>query len=297
MNIPKSKPHLILALILFYFSGHLLSQNLEPKKRTIEPDHIVKSQLMGRDYQLYMSFPRSYSVKDTVSYPVLYVLDGQLSFYKFSSSHKSFGFGNELEDVIIVGVGSGLDMASWFINRSFDYTPSVDSLYQYNMEKQFGFPKGTIQSGGSPRYLEALKTEIIPFVEKNYKTTTDRGISGHSLGGLFTSYCLLNSDGFFTRFGINSPSLMWNNNELLNHFIAKIENKTGWDLPPTKIFISVGELEGSKMVPAMLTLSMKLEDLYDDNIDLDWQIFQNETHLSVEAASMNRTLSVLYGKQ
>ncbi|MFD0796854.1 alpha/beta hydrolase [Maribacter chungangensis] len=297
VSITQSKRHLLIALILFHFSGHILAQKLVPKKRTIEPDHIVTSKIMGRDYQLYMSFPTSYSATDTISYPVLYVLDGQLSYHKFSSSHKSFGFENELEDVIIVGIGSGLDMASWFIHRSFDYTPSVDIRYQDKMEKQFGIPKGTIQSGGSAKYLKVLKTEIIPFVDKHYKTTEDRGISGHSLGGLFASYCLLYSDGFFTRFGINSPSLMWNNNELLTRFIAEIENKTRWGLPPTRIFISVGELEGSKMVPAMITLSMNLEDLNDENIDLDWQIFEKETHLSVDAASMNRTLSVLYGNE
>jgi predicted alpha/beta superfamily hydrolase len=51
------------------------------------------------------------------------------------------------------------------------------------------------KSGGTAKSLEVLKTEIIPFVDKCYKNNSDRGITGHSMGGLFTAYCLLNSDG------------------------------------------------------------------------------------------------------
>ncbi|SDN10224.1 hypothetical protein SAMN04488514_12430 [Kriegella aquimaris] len=31
---------------------------------------------MGKKYQIYLSFLLSYSTKDTIFYPVLYVLDG-----------------------------------------------------------------------------------------------------------------------------------------------------------------------------------------------------------------------------
>jgi predicted alpha/beta superfamily hydrolase len=82
-----------------------------------------------------------------------------------------------------------------------------------------------------------MKTEIVPFVDKNYKTNSDRGIFGHSFGGLFAAYCLVNSDGYFTRFGISSPA-GW---KLLNQAVTQFrENKT-WDIPQTKVFISVGD--------------------------------------------------------
>jgi predicted alpha/beta superfamily hydrolase len=74
-----------------------------------------------------------------------------------------------------------------------------------------------------------MKTEIVPFVDKNYKTNSDRGIFGHF--GLFAAYCLVNSDGYFTRFGISSPALWWDNEKLLNQAVTQFrENKT-WDIP------------------------------------------------------------------
>lgn len=302
MNISKPINLVLTTILMLIFSNSSFGQKIEPKERKIEPDHTITSKLMGKDYQLYISFPRGYSTKDTISYPVLYILDGDYSFPRFNSSQLMMSFGGEIEDIIIVGISSGLDdLPTRFINRHYDYTTSIDTTSQNGMEKRYGVPKGSVKSGGAAKFLECIKTEIVPFVDKNYKTNTDRGISGHSLGGLFTAYCLINSDGYFTRFGINSPSLWWNEDEFLNQAVSELENKYDnkiqWNIPPTKVFISVGRLEGSSMIPAMVKLSTYLDDLNSDKIDLEWYIFENETHLSVLSANMSRTLSVLYGKK
>ena len=44
---------------------------------------------MGRDFQLYISFPTGYSVKDTTKYPVLYILDGMHNYPVFKSVRES----------------------------------------------------------------------------------------------------------------------------------------------------------------------------------------------------------------
>lgn len=146
---------------------------------------------MGKEYQLFISFPLSYSTKDTVTYPVLYVLDGERDFDLFYHINKFLRNG-KTEEVIIVGIGSGGDVKSRAINRGHDFTPStnLDSMGIIERAAQFDLPAGALTSGGAANYLIALKTEIIPFVDKNYKTNSDSGITGHSLGGLFTTYCL-----------------------------------------------------------------------------------------------------------
>ncbi len=291
----SSVRNFLLTILLFIISASLFGQKFEPKKRLLEPDTTITSKIMGKDYQLYISFPSGYSTKDTIKYPVLYVLDGSISFPLFKSSREAMDLGKELEGVIIVGIGSGLNLPSWLINRSYDYTPSEDTSSDRRMEKQFGFPKGVIHSGGAEKFLKCITTEIIPYVETHYKTTNDRGITGHSLGGLFTTYCLLNSTGVFSRYGINSPSLWWNNNEILNQADSFfIKNKT-WDKSPVKVFISVGQKEGVSMVPTMVKLSTRLEAKAYKNVTLNWHLFEEETHLSVIPANLSRTLSVLYG--
>jgi hypothetical protein len=79
MNILKSIKPLSITFVLIIFSNVAFSQKLEPRERITEPDHTT-SKILGRDYQLYISFPKNYSTKDTVSYPVLYVLTVSGSF-------------------------------------------------------------------------------------------------------------------------------------------------------------------------------------------------------------------------
>jgi predicted alpha/beta superfamily hydrolase len=286
MNILKPTQLAITTMLFLIFSNSLFSQKLAPKERILVPDHTITSNITGKDYQLYLSFPKNYSTKDSISYPILYVMDGQIAFSTIRGMRTLFDLGPLIEDVIIVGIGT----SNWEVNRYQDFTPSVDTSEDEERN-------GTSKSGGAAKFLESIKTEITPFLDKNYKTNADRGITGHSLGGLFTAYCLINSDGYFTRFGINSPSLWWDNEKVLNQAVAQFtENKT-WDLPQTKVFISVGDREGSSMVPTMMKFSKYLEDSNYENIDLKWKIFDEENHISVVPTSLNKTIYTLYGKK
>jgi predicted alpha/beta superfamily hydrolase len=290
MNLPLT------LLLLLIFSSSMFGQKLEPKNRITEPDHTISSQIMGRDYQLYISFPYSYSTKDSITYPVLYVMDGRRDFHTFNQINRYITRNGLTEDVIIVGVNSGLDLGRRAI-RSYDYSPTeLDSATISRIEINRDLPKGTLKTGGAPKSLEVLKTEIIPFVDKSYKTNSDRGITGHSMGGLFTAYCLMNSDGYFTRFGINSPYLTYKNEELLEQAVLQFtENKT-WDIPPTRVFMSAGEKEPLHYVPNMTKFIGYLDKAEYENIDLSWHIFDNETHSSTIPLSLHQTIIELYRK-
>jgi hypothetical protein len=67
---------------------------------------------------------------------------------------------------------------------------------------------------------------------------------------------------------------------LLNQAVTQFrENKT-WDIPQTKVFISVGDKD-SGIVPTMVKYSSYLEQSDYDNIELKWQIFEGESHYVV----------------
>jgi predicted alpha/beta superfamily hydrolase len=188
-----------------------------------------------------------------------------------------FDWNNDIGDVIIVGIST----SNFSVDRHYDYTTSVDTAYDKEEDKSHDKPKGTYKSGGTAQFLESLKTEIIPFVDKNYKTNSDRGIAGSSLGGLFTAYRLVNSDGYFIRFGLGSPSLMLDNEKLLNQAFTQFKENKTWDLPQTRVYISVGDYEENpEQMPPMIKFSKYLEDSNYDTIKLKWQIFHDETHLS-----------------
>jgi predicted alpha/beta superfamily hydrolase len=297
MNFFKLFSFKYAAMLLLLISNSVYSQKLPPKKRILAPDHVIASKLMAKDYQLYLSFPASYSTKNAMTFPVLYVLDGRYSFNLILGTKYVLDPQKSLEEVIIVGIGSGLNLKSWFKNRVYDYTPTINTPRERALEKGWGFAAGELKSGGAAEFLKSLKTEIIPFIDKHYKTNGDRGITGHSQGGLFTAYCFINSDGYFTRFGINSPAFYWDNEKILNQAVAQFAHNESFDIPATKVFMSVGGNDQIGYLPQMKKMQTSLEHADYENIDLSWQIFDGETHVSVYPAMLSRTITTLYGKK
>ena len=256
----------------------------DPIDRTLKPDHTIKSTLTGKTHDLYISFPRNYSAEDTIHYPVLYYLDGKSSFYSFHGARSLLDMGQEIEDIIIVGIGS--------MDRWSDYTPSVDSVTDSIFSARFSIPPGELVSGGGPEFLTTLREEIIPFVAKQYKVTNDRGIAGNSLGALFVGYCLFVAPDLFSRFGINSPAFWWNTEEMLGR--EKKFSETHQSLK-AKVFVSVGSLEDEQMVPVITSFCYYLKSRNYEGLDFSWTVFDNETHLSSIPASVSRTLTSIYG--
>ena len=83
-------------------------------------------------------------------------------------------------------------------NRRYEFLPFVNARSDKKADKQMRFPKGTYKSGGASKFTDCIRTELVPFIEKNYKTNEERGIYDHSFGGTFLSYVLANSRDFLT---------------------------------------------------------------------------------------------------
>ena len=255
----------------------------------------LTSEVNGHSYRLYVAPPDGYAPEDTTRYPVLYVLDGYFSFPAAVSARGSMGIVGGLEEVIVVGIGDG-DHAfdSWFSNRWRDYTPSSDPAADSTFAEQFGLPVESVRSGGGREFLSVMKEEVVPFIDGTFRTTADRGLSGHSFGGLFAAYALFEAPSFFQRYGINSPSLWWNGGEAFDMEVTFAADHT--DLP-ARVFLSVGSEEGSAMVPPMKQFAEALQDREYPGLQLETVVFEGETHASVVPAMMSRTLRVLYGRR
>ncbi|TXD50365.1 MULTISPECIES: alpha/beta hydrolase [unclassified Polaribacter] len=289
----KSTLLLKLNILLLFICSSICAQKFEPKEKLLEADHVIESKITNRTYELYISCPDSYSIKDTLNYPVLYVLDGLYYFPTINQARETIGWGGKLKDLIIVGLSSGINNTDWFINRTLDYTTSVSTSDAKRYEKGNGLGEGTIKSGGAAKFLKVLKAEIIPFVDKHYKTNADRGIAGHSFGGLFASYCLMNLPTLFSKYSINSPSFWWDNEKLLLETKSKLAEYENFEID---IFISVGGAESASIMPQTVQFYYDLKEFKNKGINLEWKIFEDETHFSVVPAALSRTLSVLYRK-
>ena len=72
------------------------------------------------------------------------------------------------------------------------------------------------ENGKAANFSKFIETELIPFVEHKYPVTNFRSLIGHSYGGLFTIYTLINHSHLFSNYLAIDPSLDWDSQKLLN---------------------------------------------------------------------------------
>ncbi len=280
---------LIFIAVFFSLKGYAQS-SAQPVALHRTRIHNLHSQQNGQYYRLFVSIPASYSAKDTARYRVLYVLDGNPFFPLVQSMHDFFVVGEEVPEMIVVGIGYPVDeIMKTMGSRSLDYTPTQDLSYDTMLTKELKVP---ITSGGAAAFLKTLKKEIMPLIEKAYKTTADKAIAGHSLGALFGAYVLFHEPQLFNRYLLSSISMPWDREEILQEEQAFYE--AGHRAIPAKVFISVGDQEGEYMINPMKRLVQAMRDHQYSGLEVEERIFVNETHTSVVTTAFNQGLRSLY---
>jgi predicted alpha/beta superfamily hydrolase len=249
--------------------------------------HVLRSRVNGREYLIQVALPSSYvnaKPGDASRYPTLYLLDGQLDFLLLYSDMQFISLVRPT-NLILVGVSAA---DSQFVRRSFDYTPPLTTADSAWVDSAFGGFRGPPQ-GGARHFLRVLKEEVIPLIDRSYRTSGDRGIVGGSLAGLFVAYAMLEEPDLFMRYAMISPSLWYPFAARDKHLILDREPEFARRHPtfPKTVFISVGSEEDPGMVSVAQRFLWQLcGSLSEGNLkglDLASEILPGERHASVAA--------------
>jgi predicted alpha/beta superfamily hydrolase len=249
----------------------------------------IHSKQTGADYQLFVSLPVDYK-KTKITYPVVYMLDADYSFSLVRNVVTHFVEREDLPPMILVAIaypGAATNRETYKMNRTRDYTPVYAPDGGYGAEYQK-------VSGGGPKFRGFLAREVIPFIERKFRTTPgDRTIIGHSYGGLFGTYVLLTEPALFKRYIIVSPSLWYSNRVAFS--MEDTARETGLR-PDARVFFSVGQLENSIMADDLTDMYKRLKARHLPNLQLAIQIFENERHNSVFPAAVTRGLVTVFDR-
>lgn len=247
----------------------------------IVPNHtelrVLKSKIIDEEYFLYLKLPRDYS-QTNKSYPVIYLLDGDISFTMAWSNVRYLQYGRHVPDVIIVGVGYGSLLSSDEKNmRERDYTIS-------ELERWEG-------SGGGKKFVEFIKSELIPYIDSEFRTNPEqRVLNGYSLGGLITLYTFLTDSNLFSGYIAGSPYIS-TDVDLLSG-LAKKKSSTP-NNSKIKLFISYGELEEREKY------GIPIENIFDELSlkkigGIKKRVFENGTHFTCPSEAMVYGLKYIF---
>ena len=79
--------------------------------------------------------------------------------------------------------------------------------------------------GGGKNFLNFIENELIPYIDKNYRTETSRTLAGHSLGGLLTLNSYMDKNSVFNAYISIDPSIWWNE-EIMKNKVDSISSES-----------------------------------------------------------------------
>ena len=205
------------------------------------------SKTLGNRRNLIVYLPPNYDSETKRRYPVVYmhdgqnVMDGMTSYipnaeWRADEAAERLIRAGLLEPIIIVGIDNAQ------AERGNEYTPTADAQYKFG--------------GKSEQYGKFLVDEVMPFVNRTYRTKTgakNTGLIGSSLGGLVTMDLGIRYPDKFGKLGIVSPSVWWDDRVILKR-VAAMPKKND-----QRIWIDMGTNEGVSGVADAQALAKALE--------------------------------------
>ena len=188
---------------------------------------VLHSAVLGEDRLVLIRTPAGYET-NKVSYPVLYMSDGDAHMGHTASTIEFLTQNGRIPDLIVVGVTN--------TDRTRDLTPAKSA--DKDAEGNLRFPT----SGGADNFLKFFETELIPEIERDYRVLPYRIFAGHSLGGLFAIHAMISKPGLFNSFIAVSPSLQWANDDELKRATDFLKSQK--EMKAT-LFVSIGNEPGA----------------------------------------------------
>lgn len=233
------------------------------------------SQVLNENRDYWVQLPNNYQ-KSTQTYSVIYVLDADINAPLVAALQHFLTRGRMplASEAIIVGITN--------TNRTRDFTPThVENSPNITQQRGGDYT----QSGGAKNFLAFMGTELLPLIDRTYRTNGNRTLVGHSFGALFSLYTFSTRTNYFSQIIASDPSLWWDN-EVIIQTLGELKNI---EKIKTKLYVgfSGSSTNCQKLSPVLKPL---------ENKGLQWKcdIFENEHHGTVMFPSLWQAYKFLY---
>ena len=206
-------------------TNHVMAQPAvdEPVINYSQQTHTFESSMLNEQRTVVVQLPKSYQTHPNKKYPVIYRLDGAGNVPLINAVLERLQQDDQAPEVIVVAIES--------TNRLRDFYPTV------NKE-----PQGPVgEGGGAAKFLAFVEQELMPLVNKQYRTHDYSVIAGASAAGVFALYAMQAKPELFQAHIAYSPAVWWNygaSAKSLKTFVTKANSINSY------VYINIGEEAG-----------------------------------------------------
>ncbi len=251
------------------------------------PGHtIMNSQLRvlpknahGRQYQLHVGLPASYTTSTTERYPVVYVTDGYWDFEKLCSIRGALVYDKVAPEFIVVGLGYAGENLNYGDMRRWELSPVP-------------FGDNGEASGHAADFLKSIESDIIPFIEREYRADpSHRVLGGASMGGLFTLYTMYTKPELFQGYIAATPAVILGNDWLLGYEEAFA--KSGRPIN-ARLYVAAGGDESPGFLGSVLRYNLRVAHRPYTGLEYEFRIIDGERHAGMQLETYTRGVRFVF---
>lgn len=182
---------------------------------------------LGEVREFTVRLPDGYAREVRRRYGVVYVLDGPPLDQHTAQGAATLAAAGLAPGLIVVGIPN-MQRGG----RARDFLPPWLA---------FARRDGSRFTGGADRFLRFLREELVPRIERDYRTAAPRLLVGHSLGAIFVCYSLTAAPAFFDGRFAHSPAVWRDEDAVAGDLMRGLTSARALG---SFFYLSVGEKEG-----------------------------------------------------
>ena len=245
----------IIVFLFFICSNAIFSQKVTDT---------ISSKRLNEEREITVGLPPSYDKHPNQKYPVLVLLDGDFLFDAFQGAMSYGNYWDDLPEIIIVGISQNK-------NNERETDCAVDQENGLPTEKGEAF-------------FEFIGLELLPYIEKKYRTAPFKMIAGLDTTAGFLNCYLYKDVPLFDAYISMSPELPTGMEEQLPDRLAAIQK-------PIFYYHSSGDGDMKKMRNRILALDEVAKKINKPSLNYKFDDFKGASHYSLV---LNSIPSALY---
>ena len=243
-------------LLIFLVTTSIFGQRI--------PESIQTKNLGTRTFTVVT--PASYDSNPEKSYPTLILLDGEYLVDPFEGVLKYGSYWDDLPEFIIIA-----------IDQNNGDTRFADSEFD-----EAGFP-----SGAGANFFEFIGIELLPYVEKKYRTLPFRIIAGHDTTAGFLNFYLYKDNPIFNAYISLAPEMAPEMEKRIAERLAKITK-------PLFYYLGTGEADLIEINEKAAELDANIKAVPNASFKYQSDAFKGASHYSLVAKAIPNAVYFIF---
>lgn len=218
--------------------------------------------------ELTISLPVSYEKNPTKRYPLFILLDGDYLLDPFLGTLTYGAYWDDIPEVIIVGINQ---------NKKNE------------REKDCGVDVVTgMPDGKSIEFFDFIGLELVPYIEKKFRTTPFKIIAGHDLTAAFLNFYLYKDNPLFNAYISLSPELPVGMEDQIPEILASLKQ-------PIFYYVSTADGDVKNMQERIKLMDSRIKEIKNPELNYKFEYFKETSHFSLVLHSIPTAMYQIFG--